>query len=499
MKKSLKEDLERIHSITYGLVNEQEFINSLYNKAKDKIKSLIDDPKKADLVSDDIQQFYNTLEQAAKSGGLKEQPRGSMTYQKGVESMQIGLILLGYQLPKFGVDGLFGPETKLAVSHFINSNKILNESPSNELRTTLDSLGYDEKNNEISSGGEIKPKISEFVSEILKQYKQTNPSVKVIVTSGNDDFHKNIKSYTSTHSTGEAIDITIKPYNNDTSKAFIKILNQFVAKDSKFSFIDEYRNPSPKSTGGHYHLQYKENDSNETKRNDKTITATPEMLNKLIDLLKSKNITSDDLKKHIDPVKKEVQSTIDVNNWQSYINTVIDNIEGGYFHPNMIDRGIIRDQRYRNSGETMFGLDRKAGNNEATQSGEEFWNYVDSLNAKHKWPWNYMVNDNPELNQKLKILAGNYIKDMYTSYSSKYLTPQSLSIMKNSPGLTLNMVIATWNGPSWFKEFASIINNNVDKATPEQINQMINNKRASANSSLIKQKAEKIKQLTNNI
>jgi peptidoglycan hydrolase-like protein with peptidoglycan-binding domain len=495
MKKTLKEDLERIHHITYSTINEQEFINSLYNKAKDKIKSLIDDPKKADLVSDDLQQFYNTLEQAAKSGGLKEQPRGSMTYQKGVESMQIGLILLGYQLPKYGVDGLFGPETKLAVSQFINSNKILNESPSNELRSTLDSLGYDEKNDEISSGGEITPKISEFVTEILKQYKQTNPSVKVTVTSGNDDYHKNIKSYTSTHTTGQAIDITIRPYNNETSTAFLKILNQFVAKDSKFSFIDEYRNPSPKSTGGHYHLQYTEKESQQV---DKTISATPEMLNKLIELLKSKNITSEDLKRYIDTTKT-AQPTVEISNWQSYVDTVIDNIEGGYFHPNMIDKGIIRDQRYRNSGETMFGLDRQSGNNEATQSGKMFWDYVDSLNAKHKWPWNYMAKDNPAVNEKLKTLAGAYIKDMYTSYSSKYLTLQSVNFIKSSPGLTLNMIIATWNGPGWFKEFASIINDNIDNATPEQINQMINNKRASANSSLIKQKAEKIKQLTNNI
>jgi hypothetical protein len=49
---------------------------------------------------------------------------GSMEYKKSVESLQIGLILLGYELPRFGVDGLFGPETEKAVDKFINDNGI---------------------------------------------------------------------------------------------------------------------------------------------------------------------------------------------------------------------------------------------------------------------------------------------------------------------------------------------------------------------------------------
>jgi peptidoglycan hydrolase-like protein with peptidoglycan-binding domain len=32
--------------------------------------------------------------------------------------MQIGLIILGYDLPVHGVDGLFGPETARAVTKF---------------------------------------------------------------------------------------------------------------------------------------------------------------------------------------------------------------------------------------------------------------------------------------------------------------------------------------------------------------------------------------------
>lgn len=120
MKKTLTEDLIRIHELTYGkeLMNEENFLSKVIGK----VKKMFDDPKKADLVTPDVNDFYKTLEDAASSGGLTQQGKGSMVYQKGVESMQVGLTLLGYDLPKHGVDGLFGPETGNAVSRFITDN-----------------------------------------------------------------------------------------------------------------------------------------------------------------------------------------------------------------------------------------------------------------------------------------------------------------------------------------------------------------------------------------
>jgi hypothetical protein len=169
-KRTLKEELERIHGITYGEeVIKEGFLDFLLGKSKDKgVEKKIDEPGKADLVSNDVQDFYNTVQKSIENGGLKEQSLGSMTYQKEVESMQIGLMLLGFDLPKHGLDGLFGPETAAAVQSFKEKNGTLKES-SEDIRTTLDSLGYDEKGNELSSGGEVTDELSSIVNSILKE------------------------------------------------------------------------------------------------------------------------------------------------------------------------------------------------------------------------------------------------------------------------------------------------------------------------------------------
>ena len=73
MKKTLKEELIRIHEITYGkqLIKEGFIDDILQKVGGDKSEKTIDDPKKADLVSTDVAEFFKTIEDAANSGGLK--------------------------------------------------------------------------------------------------------------------------------------------------------------------------------------------------------------------------------------------------------------------------------------------------------------------------------------------------------------------------------------------------------------------------------------------
>jgi GH24 family phage-related lysozyme (muramidase) len=133
MKQILAEELKRMHTIIYGeqIVEQEDFISGFLKSIGFEKK---DDPEKADLVDKDVEAFFDTLKSAADGGGISEQKTGGMEYQKDVESMQIGLTLLGYDLPRFGVDGLFGPETANAVQEFIEDN--LGEEIDDEGTTT---------------------------------------------------------------------------------------------------------------------------------------------------------------------------------------------------------------------------------------------------------------------------------------------------------------------------------------------------------------------------
>lgn len=117
----LNEQFIKMYSLIYG----KDYIDKKKNILKRYI-SEVDDPKKADLVSGNLQDFYNTLESIDEP--IFQQKYGAMKYQKAVETVQIGLILLGYKLPRFGVDGLFGPETAQAINKFKEDYKISDEN-----------------------------------------------------------------------------------------------------------------------------------------------------------------------------------------------------------------------------------------------------------------------------------------------------------------------------------------------------------------------------------
>ena len=126
-KRTLKEELERIHSITYGkkILMEDDLLNKLLQGVDPNGVKLIDDPAKADYVDDDVKKYLDDLKSINEP--ITQQKLGTMQYQKNVELIQIGLVLLGYELPRHGVDGLFGPETADAVRKYKTDNNTLSE------------------------------------------------------------------------------------------------------------------------------------------------------------------------------------------------------------------------------------------------------------------------------------------------------------------------------------------------------------------------------------
>lgn len=306
MKRNLTEELKRIHSITYGkrVIEEQGFLDKILKGVGLK-KS--DDPKKADLVSDDVQEFFNTLQDSANSGGLSQQQRGSMSFQKGVESMQIGLILLGYELPKHGVDGLFGPETATAVSKF-----------------TTEKLGGDKKSvNEavklVSQGGELIGRPNQGTHNASdwqsgNAWDVTGPVGTEVYSITNGIVNKVKKA------SGGLIKSGVKKIYGDQ----VSVKSNDGKPDVFYTHIDSLVSQGDSVKEGdvigkimqidgipsHVHVGISSGNLSDLaagltnavggSASAQMTKATPEMLNKLIELLKERGVSSEDLQKHID-------------------------------------------------------------------------------------------------------------------------------------------------------------------------------------------------------
>jgi hypothetical protein len=128
------------------------------------------------------------------------------------------------------------------------------EVSSSEFRTKIKTLGHSEKGSELTSGGEINPDFLNILTKLLEEWEKVNPNCNLKFTSGNDKFHKGITTYTSRHTKGEAVDVTL---DQPCRSAFISLLNTYKSKYNGFSFIDEYTSPTAKATGGHFHISYR--------------------------------------------------------------------------------------------------------------------------------------------------------------------------------------------------------------------------------------------------
>jgi murein DD-endopeptidase MepM/ murein hydrolase activator NlpD len=333
------------------LIGEQgfkDFFKNIFSGKKDKESEVkIDDPKKADLVDDDVAEFYKTLESIKEP--ISQQQKGKMNFQKDVETVQIALQLLGYELPKFGVDGLFGPETGSAVIKFKTDNK-LNESFKhlNESLSQIDTfpvaggqynIGWDKDWDDFSNpsatansdftrkatnagaGGHKNGHIgvdifgkrgTPIVAPVNGKVKYGGNGLTVIVQddkTGLSHWLGHLESITvkegefvsagqqvgtlgnSGNASGTAPHLHYNVYK--TSSGFnsgedpIEILKGAISKSTN--------TPIKKNEDGSEN-EYKSEENG-------SISITPKMIKDMIDKLKSKGIKSEDLKKYLDMVK----------------------------------------------------------------------------------------------------------------------------------------------------------------------------------------------------
>jgi len=145
-----------------------------------------------------------------------------------------------------------------------------------------------------------------------------------------------------------------------------------------------------------------------------------------------KNVLDLDDEEDSDDSGSDYTSSLTNTDFKQSVNKVIDTLEGGYYHPNMVKDGRLKSSyKMGKSGETMMGMDRKYGAGFAkTSAGKEFWSLMDKANASQNWKHNYMGGS---LENKLKNLVADMIKPEYDSLSSKYLNSKAREIVKKSP------------------------------------------------------------------
>lgn len=284
-------------------------------------------PKKAELVKDDLSDFYKTLNSAAEKGGLKQQSSGSMTYQKEVESLQIGLILLGYNLPKYGVDGLFGPETAQAVDKFTKENvksgsKVgiseattalgpfrgdLENGPSNHAKRGFGNWQSDNAWDLFASPGTV---VNSYTVGTVRRVKHSSKrsgkvyGTQVTVRGENgypDIFYTHLKNVNV--STGDKVNVgdpigEVSEWNDWPKGSHVHIglpkgnhiKDLLVNSDAIFTGSGKL---SPIRPSGD------EESGQEEMSGGKYTKATPEMILKLIEMLKAKKITASDIKNYV--------------------------------------------------------------------------------------------------------------------------------------------------------------------------------------------------------
>lgn len=107
--------------VKFAKMIQNEFVKKLKEKINQS-KGLNEEVKKADSVGADASELLNNIKNI--QGDIKRSDRKNMRFKQDVESFQIGLSLLGYELPRYGIDGLFGPETEGALNKFKKDNEL---------------------------------------------------------------------------------------------------------------------------------------------------------------------------------------------------------------------------------------------------------------------------------------------------------------------------------------------------------------------------------------
>ena len=178
------------------------------------------------------------------------------------------------------------------------------------------------------------------------------------------------------------------------------------------------------------------------------------------------------------------------------VQIIITEVEGGYFHKDMLNDGRVKDTRYKHSGETMFGIDRENGPQYLTMpEGQEFWSIIDKAGARTNWKHGYMGG---EYEGKLRTLAATMIQKEFNRLLNHYIKDENVrALVLSNAALTFNFIYATYNGMGYFNNMAKLLIDNYNNKITD-VNTLIQNQinyRLSNTNSLIRGSGQKIKEI----
>ncbi len=373
MKDRLLEEIQRILEIqNYGKksLNEQgDFLSKLFgSNKKEKELPKEDDPKKADLISSDVKDFFKTLEDASNSGGISQQKKGSMTYQKSVEAIQIGLMILGYNLPAYGVDGLFGPETASAVKKFKDEHL---KSEIKEAVSLVSAGG-----NIIGNPGEGTHNAEDWASrnawdvaapEGTTVYSISSGTVRRVRQGTGQLIKSGVKKIygdqISISSNDGKPDVFYTHIETDLKEGDTVKVGDVIGKIMKYEGIPTHVHIglSRGNLSDYTNLTGTKSGSYDDSDQDMAV-ATPEMIKKMIDLLDDKDIKSEDLKKYLDKPKANYGGMISTSgDWVEITKNLLRKYEG--FSPT----AKWDENAYRGG----YGTDKKIVNGTLTTASKD--------------------------------------------------------------------------------------------------------------------------------
>jgi len=202
---------------------------------------------------------------------------------------------------------------------------------------------------------------------------------------------------------------------------------------------------------------------------------------------------------------------------------IIDNLEGGYYHPDFYNTGAKKSNGgyvaasafkalYSSSGETLYGLDRTAGHDISystampsnistplyssktakatryaavvadmaniysnkykykTPAAAEFWSTIDKLNARKKWTHEYLPTGATKT--RLQNLASQIMFNEYQILKAAAIkkgiaTQAVFNNAETDTYLAHNLVYSVWNGIGTFNTFCKLIQSQINKGVTD--------------------------------